>query len=156
MPTNHISLVPQVQQTPSYYGVQLGDNQYLQAPQGTSSEELKEYLKEYHPDTYEALEKIDKKYPPKEMSEEELKELANTRVGASLKPSTIKKIWQVTKNFFKKAYKGIKNFIKKILPEKVNTKEVIDYIDTGKKIYDLVEELNPNDNMNPPQYNLYA
>jgi len=74
----------------------------LRMPQGTTTEEFKAYLQQYEPETYRALEYFANKYPPRQLTEEELEELNNTKLKA-FRPPTPKvcsRIWQTVKRWF--------------------------------------------------------
>ena len=118
---------------PAYSGVKSGDDN-IRVPQGTTTEEFQEYLKEYEPDTFEALEKIAAKYPPKELTPEEREKLDNTRLGNSakflckVKPSTVKNVWSKFENWLVKYTSKSHNW---------TIDKVEDKIDTARHIWDL-------------------
>lgn len=120
--------------SPAYSGVKTGDDNYIRVPQGTTTEQFKEYLKEYEPDTFEALEKIAKKHPPKRLSPEEREKIINnTRLGnpkmltAAPKPQQLKRLWQEFEGWFTKVTG--KNH--------VTADDICDAIDKGSQIWDL-------------------
>ena len=124
--------------TPSYNGINAGDGN-IRVPQGTTTEEFKEYLKEYEPDTFQALEKIDAKYPPRELTPEEREKIKNTKlclgnpakIVQKVKPSTIKNWWSKFENWLVKYTSKSHN---------LTIDKVEDKIDTGKHIWDLVTD----------------
>ena len=123
---------------PAYSGVKSGDDN-IRVPQGTTTEEFKEYLKEYEPDTFQALEKIDAKYPSRELTPEEREKIKNTKllvgnpakVIQKVKPSTIKNWWSKFENWLVKYTSKSHN---------LTIDKVEDKIDTGKHIWDLVTD----------------
>lgn len=120
--------------TPSYNGINAGDGN-IRVPQGTTTEEFKEYLKEYEPDTFQALEKIDAKYPPRELTPEEREKIKNTKlclgnpakIIQKVKPSTIKNWWSKIEGWFSKMLG--KNHL--------DANDYCEIIDRGSQIWDL-------------------
>lgn len=121
-------------QTPAYTGVIGANGNNISVPQGTTTEQFKEYLKEYEPDTFEALEKIADKYPPKVLTPEEQEKLNNTRLGnakmlsAMPKPSTVK-------NLYSQFEKWLLKFTSK--SHNMTIDKVEDKLETGKHVWDL-------------------
>lgn len=92
----NLSYAPQM----IYQGVKVGENRYLNVPQGTTSEEFKEYLKEYEPDTFVAIETLDKKLKdmPTQQCEDNIL-LGRPKMLKAMNPKTIKDGLQKIENF---------------------------------------------------------
>lgn len=114
--------------TPASAGL-AGTNGSGTVPQEMTTEQFKEYLKEYEPDTFEALDKIGKKYLSEKTSGIECKQLVPARLGAARmpKPQQVKRFWQKFEGWFAK-FTG-KNHI--------DADDICDAIDKGSQIWDL-------------------
>lgn len=124
-----VSTVP----TTPYIGLIGCDGNNISVPQGTTTEEFKEYLKENEPDTFEALEKVADKHPPKVWSSEEYEKLMHTRLGnakmlAAPKPSVVKSLWTKFENWLLKYTSKSHN---------MTVDKLEDKIETGRHIWDL-------------------
>ena len=150
MSTNSLSVVPTITQTPAYSGVKLPDGQYLQAPQGSTPDDIHEYFKQNYPETDEYMQNINNKYCNRQLSEEELEKIKHAQIKSFyVKPKTAKKLLDTARKFIKKNWKSIKNFFKKLFPEKVDTEKIVDYADKGTTIYDFFDRIRPHKKDNP-------
>lgn len=118
----------------NYTGVKVADNQFLSVPQNTTTEDFKEYLKLYYPQQYQALENISNKYPPKELTPEEIEKLENTQLKGikSPKPSMLKSIWIKIKNWFSRGTEKA---------QKVELTDIADYVDKGLQVKDCYDRI---------------
>lgn len=126
--------------TSGMYGVKIGENRYLHAPQGMNTEDFKSYLAQYEPDTFRALNVIAEKYPPRELTEEEREKINNTRLGsckmiAKVKPSQVKSFWQKIKNWFTKQSEK---------PHNITLEDLADAMDKGIQVKDAIDKIHNN------------
>lgn len=124
-------------QTQAFTGVTGVNGNNISVPQGTTTEEFKEYLKENEPDTFEALENVADKHPPKVLSPEEYEKLMHPRLGnakmltAMPKPSTVKSLWTKFENWLLKYTSKSHN---------MTVDKLEDKIETGRHIWDLATD----------------
>ena len=111
----------------NYHGVKIGENRYLNMPQGTTTEEFKEYLKEYEPDIFVALEKVDNKLKNMQTPQEDKEMIfgSPSKMLKAVNPRTIKNGWQKFETF-------ILNKTKK--PPRVTVDELNERYEKGKEI----------------------
>lgn len=121
-------------QTPAYTGVIGANGNNISVSQGTTTEQFKEYLKEYEPDTFEASEKVADKHPRRVLSPNELNttRLGNAKMLTAMpKPSTVKSLWSKFENWLLKYTSKSHGWT----VDKVEGK-----VETGKHVWDVVTD----------------
>ena len=119
----NLSHVPQTKRQ----DVKIGENRYLNVPQGTTTQEFTEYLKKYEPDVFIAIEEMDKKLNqmPTPKDNEEMLLGTPAKIMKAVNPKILKNGWQKLEAF-------ILNKTKK--PPRVTIDELNERYEKGKEI----------------------